>query len=74
VNNQEFIDLVWRLEEIMMQVDHLERQLGNCAEGCEGLDAQDDECLCPACCDTFARVLAETFYQKKRSPFCTPHR
>lgn len=59
MNKEEFLDLVWRLEEILMQVDHLNSQIGKCPEGCEGLDAEDDEGLCPACCDTFARVLAE---------------
>ena len=34
-------------------------RIGKCVEGCEGLDALDDEELCPECCDTFARVLAE---------------
>lgn len=42
-----------------MQVGHLRNQVGNCGEQCEGLDAEDDESLCPACCDAFARVLAE---------------
>ena len=59
MNKEEFFDLVWRLEEILMRVDHLRNQVGICGEPCEGLNAEDDEGLCPACCDTFAMVLAE---------------
>lgn len=59
MDHQEFLDLVWRLEEILIQVDHLNSQIGKCPEGCEGMDADDEEGLCPTCCDTFARVLAE---------------
>jgi len=59
MNHQEFLDTVWRLEEILMDVDHLNSQIGKCPEKCEGLDAEDDESLCPICRDTFARVLAE---------------
>jgi hypothetical protein len=59
MEQDEFLDLVWRLEELLMQVDHLRSQIGNCPDKCDGLDAEEDEGLCPACCDTFARVLAE---------------
>jgi hypothetical protein len=59
ITRKEFLDLVWQLEEMLMQLDHLRSQIGNCAEKCEGLDAMDDEGLCPSCCDTFAIVLAE---------------
>lgn len=47
------------LEEILMHVDHLRTQIGNSEKQCEGLDAIDDEGLCPDCCDAFAMVLAE---------------
>ncbi|MGD0886320.1 MAG: hypothetical protein ABSA46_15875 [Thermodesulfovibrionales bacterium] len=59
MNKQEFLGLVWRLEEILVHVDHLRSQIGNCGKPCEGLDAIDDDGLCLECCDTFARVLAE---------------
>jgi hypothetical protein len=59
MNKEEFLDLVWKLEEMLMHVDYLRSQIGNCPEGCEGLDAEDDEGLCGTCCDTFAHVLAE---------------
>jgi hypothetical protein len=59
VNDQDFLDLVWRLEEMLIYVDDLRSQIGKCPEKCEGLDAEDDEGLCPECCDAFARVLAE---------------
>lgn len=42
-----------------MHVDYLNSQIGKCPEGCEGMDAEDDESLCPTCCDTFAMVMAE---------------
>ena len=42
-----------------MHLDYLRGQIGKCAEKCDGLDAQDDEGLCPDCCDWFAMVLAE---------------
>jgi len=37
MNHQEFLDTVWRLEEILMDVDHLNSQIGKCPEKCEGL-------------------------------------
>ena len=43
MNKEEFIDLVWRLEEILMHVDHLRSEIGNCPEKCDGLDAEDYE-------------------------------
>jgi hypothetical protein len=59
MNKEEFLDLVWKLEGILMHVDYLKSQIGKCPEKCGGLDAEDDESLCPVCCNTFARVLAE---------------
>lgn len=59
MNKEEFIDLVWRLEEMLNHVDYLNTQIGNCGGQCGGLDAEEDEGLCPACCDIFAKVLAE---------------
>ena len=59
MNHEEFLDVVWRLEEILMDLDYLRSRVGNCGKQCEGLDAQDDEGLCPDRCDWFAQVLAE---------------
>jgi len=59
MDKEEFLALAWRLEEILMQLDYLRSQIGNCGEQCQGLDAGEDEGLCPACCDAFAAVLAE---------------
>jgi hypothetical protein len=59
MNKEEFLDLVWRLEEMLMSLDYLRGQIENCPEKCYGLDAEEDEGLCPVCCDTFAKVLAE---------------
>ena len=59
MNNQEFLDLLWQIEEMLMHVDYLRGQIGKCPEKCEGLDAVHDEGLCPACCDWFAKVQAE---------------
>jgi hypothetical protein len=59
MNREEFLNLVWRLEEILMHVDYLRGRIGKCSGGCEGMDADDDEGLCPVCCDYFAQQLAE---------------
>ena len=59
MDKEEFLDLVWRLEEILIQADHLRSQVGKCGEQCEGFDGIDDGGLCPSCCDTFARVITE---------------
>jgi len=55
VNKEEFFDLVWRLEEILMQADHLRNQIGKCGGSC---DIEDDG-LCPDCCTAFEKVMAE---------------
>lgn len=59
MNHEEFLDTVWRLEEILMHLDYLRNRIGKCPEGCEGMDAEDDEGLCPVCCGYFAQQLAE---------------
>jgi hypothetical protein len=59
MNHEEFLDTVWRLEELLTHLDYLRSRVGNCGKECEGLDAEDDEGLCPDCCDWFAQVLAE---------------
>lgn len=59
MNQQEFLDLLWRLEEILVQLDYLRGRIGKCEKGCEGSDAEDCEGLCPVCCDIFSMVLAE---------------
>lgn len=55
MNSEEFLSLVWRLEELLMQRDHLQNQIGNCGEGCD----DEDEGLCPACCEAFKQVQDE---------------
>lgn len=55
MHKEEFLDLVWRLEEIFMEVDHLERQVGNCGGQC-GIE---DDGLCPECCEALEKVIAE---------------
>ena len=59
MNQQEFLDLLWRLEEILVQLDYLRGRIGKCEEKCEGRDIEDCERLCPVCCDIFSMVLAE---------------
>jgi hypothetical protein len=54
----EFLNLVWRLEELLMHRDHLNRQIGKCGGQCQSHDG-DDEGLCPACCDVFMQVQQE---------------
>jgi hypothetical protein len=59
MTQQEFLGTVWRLEELLMQLDYLRGQVGKCGNQCKGLDAVDDEGLCHDCCEWFAQVLAE---------------
>lgn len=54
MNKMESLALVWRLEEILMAADHLERQVGNCGEQC----GTEDEGLCPECCKALEKVIA----------------
>lgn len=42
-----------------MDLDYYRSKIGKCPEGCEGIDAEDEEGLCPVCCDWFAQQLAE---------------
>ncbi len=55
MNKKEFLDLVWKLEEIMMHRDYLRRQIGECGEGCD----DGDEGLCPECSQLFELVITE---------------
>ena len=59
MGKKKFLDLVWRSEKILIQADHLRSQVGKCGDQCAGFDGNDDEGLCPFCCDTFARAIAE---------------
>ncbi len=59
MTDKEFLDALWRLEEILMHLDYLRGCIGNCGNHCGGLDAVDDEGLCPTCCNWLAQVLAE---------------
>ena len=55
VNKEEFLDLLWKLEEMLMQRDHLRGQIGKCGEGCD----DEDDGLCPECCNAFEQVMDE---------------
>ncbi len=43
MDNEEFLSLLWRLEEMLMHVDYLRNQIGKCPDKCESTDAVDDE-------------------------------
>ncbi len=59
MNEEEFLSIVWRLEEILMQLDYFRGRIGQCEAKCESVDAEHHEGLCPTCCDWYAKVLAE---------------
>ena len=52
MNKKDFFDLLWRVEEILMQRDHLRKQIGKCGGDC---DIEDDG-LCSDCCTAFEKV------------------
>ncbi len=54
MDKKEFLELVWQLDEILMQSDYLRNQIDTCEQGCG-----DDEGLCPKCSELFEEVLAE---------------
>ena len=47
------------VEEILMQLDCFHSRIGQCEAKCESADAENDEGLCPVCCNWYSRVLAE---------------
>ena len=55
MNKEEFLDLVWRLEEMLMHSDHLRNQIGKCGGSCD----IEDEGLCPECCIAYEKVMDE---------------
>lgn len=55
MTQEEFLNTVWRLEELLMNLDYLRDQIGNCPKGCD----QEDEGLCDVCCDWFVEMSAE---------------
>ena len=57
MNKQEFLDLVWRLDEILIHRDNLRSQIGKCGNGCD--DEDEDEGLCPECCEVFEKLQEE---------------
>lgn len=59
MNHEEFLNLLSRMEEMLMRLDYLRGRIGNCPEKCESLDAVHDEGLCPVCCSWFANMTAE---------------
>lgn len=56
MNKQEFIDLIWRLDEILMHRDYLQSQITECANGC----GEEDEGLCSECLNIFNMIQEET--------------
>ncbi len=54
MDEKEFLELVWQLDEILMLRDHLQNQIDTCEQG-----SGDDEGLCPECSELFEEVLAE---------------
>ena len=59
MDNKEFLNVVWRLEEIMMHRDYLNQQIGNCGGQCDGLDGKEDEGLCESCSEISMKVQEE---------------
>jgi hypothetical protein len=59
ISQEEFLNLVWRLEEKLMQLDYLRGRIGQCPHRCEGPDAEHEEGLCPTCCDWFEKARVE---------------
>lgn len=59
MNKEEFLNLVWRLEEILKPLDDLRAQVGNCGGRCKGYDLTGNENLCPACAEVHAKLAAE---------------
>lgn len=55
MEQEDFLNLVWRLEELLMHRDHLNQQITNCREGCD----KEDNGLCPACTEVFMQVQQE---------------
>lgn len=43
----------------MVPRDHLNKQIGDCGGHCEGYDGEEDEGLCPTCCEFFMKVQKE---------------
>ena len=54
MDKKEFLELVWRLDEILMTRDHLRNQIDTCEEGCG-----DDEGLSDRCSEIYEEILAE---------------
>jgi hypothetical protein len=54
----EFLNLAWRLEELLMHRDYLDQQIGKCGGQCDGNNG-DDEGLCPKCCQVFMQLQRE---------------
>lgn len=57
MNKEGFLDLVWRIEEIMMHRDYLQQQIGSCGGRCQGFNEPEDKGMCPDCCDAFVKLM-----------------
>ena len=69
MTQEEFLDLLWQHEALLLHLDYLRGRVGNCGKPCKGLDAETDEDLCPDCCDWFAQILAEEERLSKDSQY-----
>ena len=54
MDKKAFLELVWRLDEILMTRDHLRNQIDVCEEGCG-----EDEGLCDRCSTIYEELLVE---------------
>ena len=57
MNREEFLNLVWRLEEKLAQLDYFRGRIGQCPGKCEGTDSEEG--LCPICNEWFMKVTDE---------------
>lgn len=59
MKQEEFVELVHKLDEMLTSLDSLRREIGKCGGQCRGLEAINEEGLCPICSDIFEKVVAE---------------
>ena len=59
MDQAQFMNPVWGLEDILMHRDHLKQQMVKCVSQCEGYDANEDVWLCPKCCEVMMQVQKE---------------
>lgn len=57
MTKDEFANLLFRIEELLGEVDYWRRQIGECGGHCQGHREEDYRNLCPAC----SHVLEKEF-------------